>query len=219
MKSLKKQSLIVVGVGVAFLVAAAICYLIGSSNSTPILGVIALFSIFIGIILIIVGIAKFVQYKKCERNMEDPSSLSHKTYGGGKQCTKFFAYINKKSQKAKNAAVNALGILSMFAGGVGVFQYGTSSFDVFVSEDEIIINSMQINPTYNDAKFNVITKSEIKNIEFETKKAFELVTIMFKEERNPFTIEVLAKNTTTEAIRETFNKLLNKESDETEADA
>ncbi len=146
-------------------------------------GIVGLFSfiaVLTGLILLITAAAESSTAKAASANAANPSTLCHKTYGGGGEYVYFPAFPNRKGQAARNAAVNAFGAVTMLFGG-GVFVTGIDSVDVFVSKREIVINNRAKNKKLEDSKFRVIPADALDCVSFETDKKYERVLLGFKD--------------------------------------
>jgi len=209
MKSQKKHFYVVIGIGIAFLIIALICGVVGYLRNMTELYLVAVLGGLIGFILLIVGLSKLFNSKKIAKNMENPNSLSSKTYGKGAPYTHFVCYLDKKGQRAQNIAVNTLGVLGAVFGAGGVFVTGQNSYDVFVSDKELVLNSQVENPTYDDKKFKIVPSTNMKDMQFERVKGHERVIISFKTSNKTLCLDVVAQNDEqANVVKETFNKML-----------
>lgn len=209
MKNQKKHFYVVMGIGIAFLVIALICGVVGYLRDMTELYLVAVLGGLIGLILLIVGVSKLFNFKKVSKNMENPNSLAAKTYGKGVPYTHFVCYVDKKGETAKNVAINTLGVLGAIFGGGGVIVSGQNSYDVFVSDKEIVLNCQAENPTYEDKKFNIVPATNMKDMKFERVKGHERVTISFKNSEKTLCLDVIAqKDEQANIVEETFKKLI-----------
>lgn len=182
-----------------------------------------LFSILFGIVgvtVLLCGVFNLSVVKAAKKNIADPSKIAYKTYGDGKEYVHLVAYPNK-SQAARNAAVNTLGILGLIFAGRGFFTWGGSyPVDVFVSENELITNSAQANGKLLDKKFNRFPASEIADISFISEKKYEDVCVTLKGRRRELNLYIRSDKHSSDEVRRTFAMLLKPEvSDPFEAPA
>lgn len=182
-----------------------------------------LFAILFGIVgvsILLGGVLNLFVVKAAKKNIADPSSLAYKTYGDGKEYVHLVAYPNK-SQAARNAAVNTLGILGLIFAGHGFFTWGGSyPVDVFVSENELITNSAQANGKLLDKKFNRFPASEIADISFISEKKYEDVCVTLKGRRRELNLYIRSDKHSSDEVRRAFAMLLKpEESDPFEAPA
>lgn len=162
------------------------------------------------ICVVITHVSAAMNEKKRIANVNNPSSIAHALFAEDSEFDYYFAVPNRAGQNAKNAAVSALGIMSFLFLGVGVVSYGKKTVDVFVSEDELVINEKN-NPTFSDAKIKRIPASAVQNVQFVTKGKYERVQITFVNSAEALVLDVLASKCGAQQVRDSFSRLLHRE--------
>ena len=206
---LKKQANTSNIVGAVILVASIAGWLIGTLKKIKALSGFSIIFIIVSVVFFIIRISKFLTYKKANKNINNNSSYANKTYGGLEEYSHFVAYLNKKAQTAKNAAVNTLSALTSVFGFGGVFVSGQNGWDVFVNKNNIILNCPNKNESFSDNKFKIVETSKIKKVDFETLKGIERVKISMRDTEKIFVIDVIIKSIEEiEIVRETFKSIV-----------
>lgn len=154
------------------------------------------------------GAVQLKRYIKIKKNADNPDSLCAKTYGGGKNYIRIPVYLDREEQKERNMWVSLLGIFTFIGLGFGFFSFGAQSWDAFISEDEILINSKQKNKNLDDRGFHRYPATEIKQILLGGIEQYTKVTFVLHEGANVI-LEVLVRNKKDYAhIQEVFQLLL-----------
>lgn len=197
--------------GIILAVIAIACVVAAIAVEQPAFYVFAVLFGIIGVTLALCGLFTFLIVKTAKKNLADPSTIANKTYGNSGNYVHIVASPNK-SQAARNAAVNTLGILGMIFVGRGFFTWGGSyPVDVFVSEDELIVNNTQSNGKLLDKKFIRIPASEIADISFMSEKKYEDVSVTLKGGRKELNLYIRSDKHSTDEVRKTFAMLLKPE--------
>lgn len=208
-KELKKQANILFIVGAIILIASVISFIIGRVKHLKGPMGLAVIILIIAVCFFVIGIPKLISYRKAKKNLENPSSYANKTYGNIHEYSHFVAYLNKKAQTAKNAAVNTLSALTSVFGFGGVFVSGQNGWDVFVNKKNIILNCPNKNESFSDNKFKIVETSKIKKVDFETLKGIVRVKISMRDTEKIFVIDVIIKSIEEiEIVRETFKSIV-----------
>ena len=210
MKQGKGSAITLFVFGGIFLAAAiAVLVLTGGDRTFLILGAV------IGVMalmFVMLGLAQLMKYKRAKKSISTEGTLANKTYGKAIEYKHFTFSFNKNAEKAANIAVNTLGVLGVLFGGAGTFVIGSNNNvnDLFVNDDEIIINNQRTNGNLKDKKFIVIPKSQIDALNITSSKNFERVMLTYGPEHREIVMDISSKNFDKEAIEKAFNGLMNK---------
>lgn len=162
-----------------------------------------------GVIVLLVGLSNLIAETKANKNINDENTISHRTYGGAKEYAYFSVILDRKGQAARNVAVNVLGVFGMIFGGGGLFVSGTTSHDIFVNDEELVLNCPTTNKKLDDKKFSVIPASAVTDVRFETGKKYETVIVVHSAGALTFEVRIYNENDV-ERVRESFLRLLPK---------
>ncbi len=196
---------VLLAIGVGFLIARFV-------TNEPWTLLVTVICGFAGFITLLLGLINLSQAKKASANVENPSSIAHRTYGGSESYKHFSVILDRKGQAARNAAVNALGVVGMIFGGGGVFVSGTNYHDAFVNDKELVLNSTSNNKVLNDSKFSVIPANCVSDVKFQSEKKFERVIVSYDDSALSFDVRVANENDR-QIVRDSFSLLLPKKAE------
>lgn len=205
MKPKKASKALFIIAGVFIAIAVGLLITAYATNEMDGMGMFAIIVFVFAFLFLIIAAAQMAMEKKADKNMQNPQSLSYLTYGGHGDYVYFSATLNNQAENRKNAAVNAIGIVSMIFLGVGFFRYGQNFYDVFVSPNGLVLNSKRTNNALEDMKFTVIPSSSITRINMESLKRVQRIFIDTTSHSSTITLDIRVKNEAdAERVRDAF---------------